>query len=91
MNSKKIGRVTFTVGDKVTVLHAVECYYSNYGGNPELWFNPGDHAVITYIVPKVRISGEAPTHDKRDEMIIADTSDGQRVSINFCNAVKLDK
>lgn len=98
LKSKKIGRVTFNVGDKVTVKYPIEHYYSGYAGRPVRWFKSGDVAIIESISPKVRITGDAPTHDQRDEFIVADVllPDGtiendERVSINFCNAVKVDK
>lgn len=82
-------------GDKVTCKHAVEAYYSNYGGNPVLNFTPGTVAVVASIAPKVRIvkPKDDPRYDGRDEFVVADYTDErgqtQRVGLNFCNVQKL--
>ena len=42
------------LGDRVTVKERVEGYYSNYGGNPAIWFEPGMVGVVGAIdVPSV--------------------------------------
>ena len=43
------------IGDRVTVKARVEGYYSNYGGNPAIFLEPGTVAVVGAIdVPSVR-------------------------------------
>lgn len=55
--SKKKAKTSLEVGDRVTTKIPEEGYYSNYGGNPEIVFNPGDvGVVINPKVPKVRKS-----------------------------------
>jgi hypothetical protein len=46
------------VGDKVSVKERVEGYYSNYGGNPAIFLEPGIVGVMGVIdVPSVRREG----------------------------------
>ena len=86
---------TIKPGDKVTCLHPVEAYYSNYGGNPVLNFTPGMVGVVASIAPKVCIPnrGKDPRYDRRDEFVVVDYTDErnttQRVGLNFCN-IKLE-
>ena len=43
------------VGDRVTVKERVEGYYSNYGGRPAIFLEPGTVGVVGAInVPSVR-------------------------------------
>lgn len=43
------------VGDRVTVKERIEGYYSNYGGNPAIFLEPGTVGVVGVIdVPSVR-------------------------------------
>lgn len=43
------------VGDRVTVKERVEAYYSNYGGNPAMFLEPGMSGVVGAVdVPSVR-------------------------------------
>jgi hypothetical protein len=37
------------IGDKITVHQAVEASYSNYAGNPEVFFTPDDVGIVTNI------------------------------------------
>ena len=50
-------------GDRVTCRERVEAYYSNYGGNPECWFEPGDVGVVanTDVPAVIHIPGRPPT------------------------------
>lgn len=42
------------IGDVVTCRAREEAYYSNYGGLPECWFEPGDTGIIAAVdVPYV--------------------------------------
>jgi hypothetical protein len=46
------------VGDQVSVKERVEGYYSNYGGNPAIFLEPGVVGVVGAIdVPSVRREG----------------------------------
>ena len=45
---------TLQIGDRVTCKVRVNAYYSNYGGNQECWFEPGEVGIIGSInVPSV--------------------------------------
>lgn len=78
-------------GDQVTCLHPVDAYYSDYGGNPKMVFQPGMTGTVASIAPKVRIVRGGPEHDGKDEFLVVDyqcpvTNQQQRVGLNFCNA-----
>jgi hypothetical protein len=46
------------IGDSVTTTESVSAYYSNYGGNPECFFEPGDVGIVGAVnVPSVRREG----------------------------------
>ena len=38
--------MTLYPGDVITVRQREEAYYSDYAGNPVVWFEPGDEAVV---------------------------------------------
>lgn len=83
----------FKPGDKVTCKIPVEAYYSDYGGNPKMVFQPGMTGTVAAIAPKVRIV-KGPQYDGKDEFLVVDyhapeTNNQERVSLNFCNASKL--
>lgn len=78
-------------GDLVTCLHRVPAYGSGRGGRPEIWFRPGMTGRVAHVAPKVRIAGEPPIHDRREEFLVVDffceeTGRMERVGLNFCNA-----
>ncbi len=81
------------VGDVVTCKHEVEAHYSGFNGNPRWMFTPGTPGTVAAIVPKVRIVGGSPIHDRRDMFLVVDyvcleTQGIRRVGLNFCNARK---
>jgi hypothetical protein len=42
------------LGDRVAVKERVEGYYSNYGGNPTIWLEPGVEGIVGAVnVPSV--------------------------------------
>lgn len=43
---RRLRKADVRVGDKVTCIERVDAYYSNYGGNPECWFEPGEVGVV---------------------------------------------
>jgi len=84
----------FSVGDVVTCRFPVHAYYSAYGGGPAIVFKPGMRAKVKSITPKVTMTGEPPVHDRKQYMLVCDylapeTGRTERVSLNFCNAVKV--
>ena len=51
------------IGDVVTCKTREQAYYSNYGGPPECWFEPGDMGLVASVdVPYVcHIKGKSMT------------------------------
>ena len=85
----------FQKGDRVRCKHAVEAYYSNYGGNGLIEFTPVMTGVVANIAPKVtilRVDPGDPTHDGKGDFLVVDyihpERGPQRVGLNFCNALK---
>jgi len=81
-------------GDQVTCKHPVEAYYSDYGTNPKMVFQPGMVGTVKSIAPKVRIVRHGPEHDGKDEFLVVDyhapeTDQTERVGLNFCNAISV--
>lgn len=76
-------------GDTVTPRYPVPAYYSGYAGRPVCLFEPGIRGTVASIAPKVRISGAAPTHDRKPDFLVVDfvhpQHGQQRASLNFCN------
>lgn len=93
MSSRRKLKSIYTPGTRVTCLHAVEAYYSDYGGNPKFVFSPGMEGVVASIAPKVRLMGEPPIYDRRDEFVVVDYKDNgetRRVGLNFCNIKRVE-
>ena len=86
------------VGDVVTCKHAVKSYYSDYGPNPKIVFEPGMIGVVRSITPKVcklpkKDRQGHPELDGKNDFLVVDYCDDDTVShsvgLNFCNAVKV--
>jgi hypothetical protein len=79
--------------------HAVDAYYSNYGGNPAMTFQPGMVGTIMAVAPKVVIYRDGtPVYDNLPDFLVVDFFDEttqkiQRCGLNYCNAelVPLEK
>lgn len=81
-------------GTRLTVLHEIHAYYSQYNGNPPWVFRPGMVAIVHTTAPKVMIRTGQPHQDEFVDFVVADYDDNgvsRRVGINFRNVVLLDK
>lgn len=82
-------------GDRVTCKMEVEAYYSGFNGAPVVLFKPGMVGIVTCIAPKVSMV-KGPEFDDLDDFLVVDfldpsTGTTQRTSLNYCNAVVVDK
>lgn len=83
-------RGQMAAGVRVTCLHELHGYYSQYAGSPKTVFSPGMVGVVSSVAPKVRIVGNPPLNDQYDWFVVVDyacplTERTQRVALNFCN------
>lgn len=91
--AKSVKTPRIRIGDKITCRYPVDAYYSSYGGNPKMIFEPGMVGMVKYIPPKVRIvkrNGE-PWLDRHTHFVVVDFDfpgrGTQRVGLNFVNCV----
>lgn len=96
MKAKRAKKIK--VGDKVTCLHAVKAYYSDYGVNKGnvIWFKPGMVGTVSQIAPKtfaLNPNNRDPRYDYCHDFVVVDFMDDQgnqqRVGLNFCNLKRL--
>lgn len=88
----------FRQGDIVTCVEKESGSYSNYGGNPEFFFHPGMRGVVVSFPPKVSVRKVAapPKYDTYPFFINVDffsseTGKMERVALNFCNTVLVER
>jgi len=86
-------------GDKVTCKHAEHAYYSAYGGNPAIVFQPGMVATVYSVPPKVSITQwerDPLRYDRSPYFLCCDyeapeTGKTERVGLDYVNCTLVER